>query len=281
MYNPVSISRNLEMALNGYQFQESDLFRSGEFWHSFQHPGRFSDPDLRVVLQRLEKTSKAVQEWLQNTNRLFVTLGSSMVYVHQDYGGIVANCHKLPAAEFERKRLKVAEVVDSLSGVFSRMRSNRPDLQIVLTVSPVRHGKEGLHVNQMSKAVLLLAIDVLTEQYDYVHYFPAYELVLDDLRDYRFYKPDMMHPNEMAISYIWDFFCRSFFSDETQQLNKRIAKLVAAAQHQPRRPRSAAYRHFLDQQFSEIESLESTYPGLSFHKEREAFDLRYPSKASD
>jgi hypothetical protein len=278
MYNPVSIARNLEMALDQYAFQESDLFRSGAFWHSFQHPGRFSDENREVVLKRLEKTTAAVHRWLKNTNRLMITLGSSMVYIHREYGGVVANCHKLPSRVFERRRLTVQEVIDHLSPLFQRLRSLNEELQIILTVSPVRHGKEGMHTNQLSKAVLLLAIDDLVKSLDHVHYFPAYELLLDDLRDYRFFKSDLLHPNEMAIDYIWKYFADAFFGEATVQLNQRIRKMIDATQHHPRRPESETYRKFLQDQLERLALLERDYPQLSFRKEREAFELRLTPK---
>ncbi|MCB0707667.1 MAG: GSCFA domain-containing protein [Saprospiraceae bacterium] len=268
LYNPISIGKNLTMALDGYQFSEQDVFRYEDHWHSYNHPGRFSRPNQADLLKGLQTTSEAVNQYLDGTNRILCTLGSSMVYVNEEFGEVVANCHKLPADRFSRYRLSIEEVVESLRNPFQRIKAQNPDLEIVLTVSPVRHIRDGMHVNQKSKAVLLLAIEALSKLLPYVHYFPAYEIQLDDLRDYRFYNSDMLHPNETAINYIWNHVEQALFANETQALNKQLRQILAAVHHRPLRPESPEHQAFIHTTLEKINRLETDHPKISLEKER-------------
>ncbi|MBR9920267.1 MAG: GSCFA domain-containing protein [Bacteroidetes bacterium] len=271
LYNPVSIARNLLMSVDDYEFGEQDVFNFRGRWHSYHHPGKFSREDETETLKALQNTAGAVRAYLESTNRIICTLGSSMVYEHEGFGDIVANCHKLPASNFNRRRLKTDEIIENLKPAFEKIKSKNEDLQVVLTVSPVRHGKEGMHTNQKSKAVLLLAVEALCEELPYVHYFPSYEIMLDDLRDYRFYKPDMMHPSETAIDYIWTYVEESLFAEATKKLNKQIHKLRAAVHHRPLHPGTDEHISFIKKSLEKIDALSKSYPRLSFDKERAAF----------
>ena len=211
LYNPVSIEKSLNQLRSAHQFSESDLLGHQGLWHSFDHHGQFSMPDQKDTLKKINERLEEGHHFLKNANRLIVTLGTANVFVYKKSGEIVANCHKLPGNEFERKRLKVETIVKKLSPIFSKLKTEKPGLHIITTVSPIRHIRDGLVENQRSKATLLLALDQICADLEFVHYFPSYEILLDDLRDYRFYEADMIHPNEVALNYIWDIFKTAFF----------------------------------------------------------------------
>lgn len=270
VYNPVSISQVLEKLITVELFHAEDLFENLGLWHSFSHHGYFSHPDKRTALKNINLSLQESRAFLEKTNRIIVTLGTANVFVLKKTGEIAANCHKVPGNEFERKRLSIKEVVNALGHTFEKLREESP-LQIILTVSPVRHLRDGLTENQRSKATLLLAVEELCRCLPFVHYFPAYEIVLDDLRDYRFYEEDMTHPNQTAIDYIWKYFEAAFFDEKTNQLCRQIAQLVTASKHRPIHPESTEHQAFLKKQLNEIRKLEEAFPALDFSREREVF----------
>jgi len=272
LYNPVSIAQALEILQSGAEFQPKDLFEAHGLWHSFAHHGRFSHPEKEVALAHINHSLLVAREFLSQTTRLIVTLGTANVFVFKKSGDIVANCHKLPGQEFERRRLSVVETVQALVPVFEKLRQQLPSLQIIATVSPVRHLRDGLTENQRSKATLLLALEEIARCFPFVHYFPAYEILLDDLRDYRFYETDMAHPNQQAVDYIWEYFAGAFFDEKTRALCQRIERVVTAAAHRPFHPQFAGHQAFLKKQLEETGSLEQEFPGLDFGQEREVFE---------
>ena len=271
LYNPFSIAKSLYLLLEGKQFKENQLFENQVLWHSFDHHGQFSKPDKIATLNGINEELLKSQTFLKQTNRLIVTMGTANVFVLKKNGKIVANCHKLPGNEFVRKRLSVKTIVEKLSAAFEKLKTQHPDLQIIVTVSPIRHIRDGLIENQKSKAILLLALDEICNSLDFVHYFPSYEILLDDLRDYRFYKSDLIHPNDLAVDYIWDVFKQSFFSEETIELNAKIEKIIAASNHRPFHEASDNHQTFLKQQLKIIENLIEEYPFLDFDPEINLF----------
>ena len=271
LFNPVSMQISLQMLMQAYSFSERDIFTQQGRWNSFYHHSRFSQLSASALLEHLEREAEVARHFIDKTDRLIITLGTAWVYVHKERGEVVANCHKLPAEQFYRKMLSVPEIISALGPVIRQFQARRESLQVILTVSPVRHIKDGLLENQRSKAALLLAASQLAEDLNYVHYFPAYELMMDDLRDYRFYQADMIHPTEQAIDYIWQAFLTSTISPETQDLFRIIEKVQAAVHHRPFQPASQAHQKFLRAQINQIDQLNETYPQLSFQKERQAF----------
>lgn len=264
LYNPASIYRTLEMLLTNYQFSERDFFQQNELWHSYYHHGQFSKMDLAEAMEQVQIQANVARTQLLQTNRLLLTLGTAQVFELKKLGKIVANCHKLPQRAFTKRRLSVAETVDVLRPILEQLKSQNDDFQCIITVSPVRHWRDGLVDNQRSKAVLLLAVEQLTQTLDYVHYFPAYELVMDDLRDYRFYKKDLAHPNELAQDYVWEQFQMALFDKTTQQLNRQIEKLNTARQHRPLHPQTKAHQQFRTTQLQKTQTLQQEYPHLDF-----------------
>lgn len=272
VYNPASIVRCLEQLFAENQFfDEQDIFENAGLWHSWEHHGRFSKPDKTEMLAGLNTAYSEAAIFLKKTNRLLLTFGTADVFELKTTGQIVANNHKMPAALFQERRLSVAEIAESTVGILQKIKSENADLQAVLTVSPVRHLRGGAVANQRSKATLVLACEEICRQLDFAHYFPAYELLLDDLRDYRFYAADMVHPSDTAVNYIWDFFADTFFSAETKRLNERIGKITAAARHRPFNPDTAEHRAFARAQLEAIESLKKEWPELDFEVETAHF----------
>lgn len=277
VYNPVSIARSLEQLVgmeNSAPASESNaafLFEHAGLWHSWEHHGAFSGVDRNAVLAGIRQAQARAAAFLQQASCLFLTLGTAEVFMLKESGQIVANCHKAPAGWFVQRRLSVSETVAALSAVLQKIKSRHPGITVVLTVSPVRHLRNGFVENQRSKAVLVLACAELCEQLDFVHYFPAYELLLDDLRDYRFYSDDMTHPNEQAIDYIWDFFSDTFFPEETKRLLAQIDKIAAAMRHRPFNPDTPEHRAFAATQLHQVAVLHEKYPDIDFSAEKSHF----------
>lgn len=282
VYNPASMIQGLErLAAGRHFFQEQDIFEYAGLWHSWAHHGRFSKPDKDEMLAGINAAYTEAVGFLQQTTRLLLTFGTADVFMLKESSAaphgkkasarIVANNHKMPAALFSERRLTVPEIVHSTVELLQKLKSSNEALEVVLTVSPVRHLRSGMVANQRSKATLVLACEEICQRLPYAHYFPAYEMLLDDLRDYRFYAADMVHPSEVAIQYIWDFFSNSFFSPQTKILNERIGKISSAAKHRPFHPNTAEYRAFAQSQLAAIEQLRQTWPGLNFEQEIEWF----------
>lgn len=272
VYNPASIARLL-LALRQPETAAADtVFEHHGLWHSWEHHGRFSHPDRDTALRQIETAHREAATFLRKTNRLLLTLGTSDVFVLRNTQQVVANNHKAPADWFDQRRMGLWETVDALSEALEALRAALPDLRVVLTVSPVRHLRGGMVENQRSKAVLVLACAEVCEQLPFVHYFPAYELLLDDLRDYRFYADDLVHPAAAAVEYIWENFADTFFSDETKNLLAQIAKIRAAAAHRPFHPDTPEHRAFAQQQLQAIEKLTREHPELNFSGEVRWFE---------
>lgn len=194
---------------------------------------------------------------MKNTDLLVITFGTAWVFRYKPDGRIVSNCHKIPASEFERFRLEPGEIVTEYTALIHRLREVNPSLRVIFTVSPIRHWKDGAHGNQLSKSVLLLAIDGLVHRLEKVHYFPAYELVMDELRDYRFYAEDLLHVSPVTVEYIWERFRDTYMGKDTFELMTRIDKVNKTLLHRPTDAGSGKWlqlREKMSQEMSEIEA---------------------------
>ena len=274
LYNPLSVSQALRQILSGKRYEESDLFYSGGFWHSWMHHSDFSAPSPEEGLALINTRLAKANEELVKTNWLVVTFGTSYVYVHQETQKVVGNCHKQPEKTFKRFRLNVSTIVEEWQDVLSMLRERNPDLKVLFTVSPIRHEKDGMHGNQLSKATLLLAIDEICRLCPECHYFPSYEILLDELRDYRFYADDMLHPSRMAVEYIWECFSKCYFSAETKAVMKEWQEVRRGLEHKPYHPESEAYRTFLSQIVLKIARMKEKFPYLEVQKEVEICECR-------
>jgi hypothetical protein len=205
-----------------------------------------------------------------------MTPGTAFVYYLKETGNIVANNHKMPAALFGSRRLHTEEVVEGMQAVLEKLLAQYPHMKIVFTVSPVRHLRLGMIENQRSKAVLLLACERLMQKIPdrAACYFPAYELLMDDLRDYRFYAPDMVHPSESAVEYVWSCFSNAFFSDDTKVLCHAIERISTAARHRPFHPNTPGHHAFQEQHLHRIQLLQTQHPFLDFSNERAVFEAK-------
>ncbi len=272
IYNPVSIVEGMEKVLSGNDFTENNLFENHGLWHSYAHHGKFSHPNKLTALENMNRSLAEVRLFIEKTNRLILTLGTANVFVLKENNTVVANCHKMPGHIFDRRRLSVEEVAVPIISILQKLKAKTPDLEVVVTVSPVRHLRDGLVENQRSKATLVLGLESVCQALSFVHYFPSYEIMLDDLRDYRFYENDLSHPNEMAIDYIWEYFENAFFNEKTKTLSQQVAQVVAAAEHRAFHPASTAHQAFLRKQIAVIEKLEEAHLGLDFTKEKGLFE---------
>lgn len=244
MYNPMSVAQGIRHLLSEKEFTATDLFQSGSLWNSLAHSSTFSATTADEALQKINSRLLAARYFLRETNVMMITLGTAWVFELVENGKIVSNCHKLPASRFTRRRLSVDEIINEFTEVFGLLRNSYPGLKFIFTVSPIRHWKDGAHENTVSKSTLHLAVDALEKQFDFVHYFPAYEIMMDELRDYRFYASDMLHPSDVAVDYIWQRFGDTYFSSETLNLKKELERLRADLNHLPLHPETEEYRLF-------------------------------------
>lgn len=257
LYNPMSVGQGLRYLLSEKNFTTDDIFHYGSLWNSFAHSSLFSATTAEETLQNINSRLRAAGNFLSETNVMMITLGTAWVFENAETRNIVANCHKLPANCFNRRRVSRDEIVKELSEVITLLRGRNPQMQFIFTVSPIRHWKDGAHENTLSKSTLHMAIDELEKNFTFVQYFPAYEIVIDELRDYRFYASDMLHPSETAIDYTWQKFSETYFSMETLKLKKELEQLRADLNHRPLHPETSEYQTFLT-------SIEKKKKGLIF-----------------
>ena len=245
VYNPQSLASGIRNLLSRKKYATSDLFFHQGLYHSFSHHSRFSDISAENCIENINRRLETSADFLKSASILVVTYGTSYVYSLKSTGETVTNCHKLPDNHFTRKRLSVTDIVTDWDLLIKELKFYNPDLKLLFTVSPIRHWKDGAHENQLSKATLLLAIDELIRQNDFCHYFPSYEIVMDELRDYRFYAEDMLHPSSVAVEYIGKRFSDTFFTFETQSKVKEWQNIQKALKHKPFNPDSDEHKEFL------------------------------------
>jgi len=263
LYNPISMINSIELLLDNKQFTPDDIFESRSLWHSFSHSSLFSAVTVEDCLDKINSRMTLASNFIRKANVLLITFGTAWIFEERKSGRVVSNCHKLPAAEFVRHRLSVEEIVTNYSSLIDKLSIKLPNLQLIFSVSPIRHWKDGAHENNLSKSTLLLAIDELQKQFDQVHYFPAYEIQLDELRDYRFYASDMLHPSEVAVNYIWKRFSETYFDTATQGIKKEVEQLVSDLSHRPLQPDSEEFRKFRQSVEKRKADIISSYSFLS------------------
>jgi hypothetical protein len=263
LYNPESVRQGLDILMENRLFSEEQLFNYGGLWHSFYHHSRFSGPEKKSVLDNINQNITDGHLLLKRTEFLFITFGTAWVYQNTDDGKIVANCHKLPASRFKRFRLGVEDIVESYKELIERLKRFSPGIKIIFTVSPVRHLKDGAHGNQLSKAVLLLATEELVKEFkSEVLYFPAYELLMDDLRDYRFYADDMVHPGNVAVEYIWENLSDAWFDQKAKAYVAEISKIIRARKHRPFNENSTEYVKFVENTLKRLSEIKRQFRGV-------------------
>lgn len=231
LFNPISISNNILDSISDKTDFEKNIFEFNNLWHSWNHHGKFSRESKDELLQEILKTAEEVKNHLLKSSYIFVTLGTAWVYKHLENSLVVANCHKVPNKKFEKRLLTVEEVEQSLNQLIEAIHLCNPHTNFVFTVSPIRHWKDGAFENTVSKSHLFAALHSIVQKYSRCHYFPAYEMLIDDLRDYRFYASDMLHPSEQAIQYIWDKFTASFLEKNSLTLCSELEKVLRMMEH--------------------------------------------------
>lgn len=262
LYNPESIARSLEMLLENRQFGVDDLFSHDGLWHSAHHHGRFSGIDRDKVLDTINAELAEAADCLTGADFLFLTFGTAWVYQDKASEQVVANCHKLPHDRFRRIRLSVDDIVERYVVLLERLWLINADAKVIFTISPIRHWKDGAVANQQSKATLILAVDRILQAVprEKADYFPAYEIVMDELRDYRFYAEDMLHLSDAAVNHIWSIFCQALLDDDCLAIMPKMQKVLKAMAHKPLHPGSEGFRRFAESLARDIRALGAHFP---------------------
>ncbi len=259
LYNPLSVASAIETLISRKLFSQDDIFEYQGKYHSFSHHSKFSASTPDECLKNINEKITFSSGYLHKTSLLIVTFGTSYIYKLKETDQLVSNCHKLPANHFLYQRLDINEIVSAWDQLLYSLSEINPEIKILMTVSPIRHWKDGAHENQISKSILLLAIEELSQKYPFIRYFPAYEIVLDDLRDYRFYAEDMLHPSSSAVDYIWEKFGQTYFSAETIKEVKKYQEIRQALDHKPFNPDSEEYKSFLSQKTLQLNDFVKKY----------------------
>ena len=267
LYDPISISSALASYIENKKYTADDLFFHDELWHSWQHHSAFSGIEQTTVLQKMNQSQSGANIFLKSASWLVITLGSSYHYQLKNNKEPVANCHKAPAFFFDKKLIRIDDIYLHLSGVIKNLRQYNPALKIIFTISPVRHVKDGIIENNRSKARLIEAAHSIAEQYNDVFYFPAYELVIDVLRDYRFYKNDMVHANEIAVNYVFETFCNTYMDEAAKKLITELKSLLNAMNHKPFQKESVSHKKFLETQLERAQKISRANPVIDLKKE--------------
>lgn len=268
-YNPHNIAQSIDMILEDYVFTDIDLVQRDGRWFSLWHHSTHSATSPNALKEQLRAAAQDAKLKIQQTDVFVFTFGTAFYYLHKATDIVAANCHKLSKELFDKKRLAPEEIAASFTNTLHKLLITNPKAKFIFTVSPIRHAKDGLIENTRSKAILHLSIDALLKHFPQAVYFPSYEIMLDDLRDYRFYTSDMLHPSTTAVEYIWEHFTKHLFSEETQQINKQIEAIQLAVQHRPFHIDSEAHQKFIHQTLHKIDLLNADYHTLDFSKERE------------
>lgn len=259
LYNPLSLAQAVDDYLTAKKYTKTDLFQQDGLWHSFRHHGRFSQRDARAALQQINSEIARAHAQLKAARWLIITFGSAFIYKHKKTNTRVANCHKVPAGEFEKLLTDKQSIVAAWEEHLQALKKFNPQLNILFTISPVRYVRDGVVENNRSKAILIDAVHALVERHDNCFYFPAYEIVIDELRDYRFFKEDLVHPNQLAVNYVWEKFAANQCDSTTQHFLEEYEPLYRGLQHRPLQGDSAEHQRFRQQLEEKIKALEKKY----------------------
>jgi len=285
LFDPRSVSQSLVSYIENRQYNEKDFFQLNEIWHSWRHHSRFSNTNLNEAVRIVNTSQQMAHQFLKQADWIIVTLGSSFSYQlteqaanaggdPREAGAGVANCHRAPAQWFNKDMMTIDEIILNLDDALQQLFQLNPGLNIIFTVSPVRHIRDGVVDNNRSKARLIEVVHQLVNKYDNLNYFPAYELVIDVLRDYRFFDTDLVHPNYMATEFVLEKFAASFIDEPTQKLMQEIKSLVTARKHKAFQPDTTAHQQFLRTYFEKAKMLKEKYSFLDLDEEIKYFSRR-------
>ena len=264
LFHPKAIELLVTNSINQKEYTEDAIFFHNERWHCFEAHSVLSSPSKEELLSNLNNNINSTFEQLKSASHVIITLGTAWVYREITTDTLVANCHKVPQKKFLKELLTIDEILESLEAINSLVQSVNKDISIIYTVSPVRHIKDGFIENQRSKAHLLSAIHQVIEPRKKAYYFPSYEIMMDELRDYRFYAEDMIHPNQTAINYIWDKFSDVWFTEDTFKVMKEVETIQKGLTHKPFNPNSEAHQLFLEKLQQKKETLLQAFPFMNF-----------------
>lgn len=271
LFNPLSVANSLDSYVEGKQYTADDLFYLNEIWNSWTHHSDYSDIDRQAALDKINQSQTKAHEFIQSATHIIITLGSAYYYQHKELDIPVSNNHRAPAQWFEKRLLQVNEIVSKLTSTLDAIKAINPNIQFLCTVSPVRHIRDGVVENNRSKARLIDAVHTICERED-SSYFPSYELVIDVLRDHRYYDIDLVHPNYLATDYVWNQFTQACMDSDTQTLMKQLKEITIARSHKPRFPQTEAHKKFKESYVQKIKALQQQHPYLSLNEELSYFE---------
>ncbi len=265
IFNPVSLKKIIERSVQKNYFTENDIFFHNDLWHCFEVHSEISNPDKDTFLESLNDLIRLTNQQLNDSTHIIITLGTSWVYRNIESNEIVANCHKVPQKQFTKELLSIEQTEKSLQNIVSLIHSVNPNCKFIFTVSPVRHVKDGFTENTLSKAHLIAAIHkTITHHTSPDTYFPSYEIMMDELRDYRFYSEDMLHPNQTAIDYIWIQFFKNYVSESVFGLMNDICTIQKGLKHRPFNPNTESHQKFLHQLELKIKTIQNQHSFIKF-----------------
>lgn len=264
IFNPVSIEKLVERLVNDKKFTEADIFFHNNLWQSYEVHSELSNPDKEVFLNKLNTLLKETRSRLSEVTHFQITYGTSWIYRNIESKEIVANCHKVPQKQFTKELLSIETIQNSIQNTIQLVHKINSNCHFIFTVSPVRHSKDGFVENTVSKAHLISAIHHSQFTSDNSQYFPSYEIMMDELRDYRFYTDDMLHPNQTAVDYIWERFSQSFINEKEAETMQEVDSIQKSLLHRPFNPTSENHLKFLSQLNVKIENLQSKLPTMHF-----------------
>ena len=266
IFNPVSIEKLVARAINNIPFTEADVFYHNERYHCYEVHSDRSEVSSKALVENLNNSLRQFVIELATASHIIITYGTSWVYQLKQSGAVVANCHKVPQTEFDKVLLPVEDIEQSIKNTIELIQSLNPKCALLFTISPVRHIKDGYVGNQTSKAHLITAIHkIINYQLSVINYFPSYEIMMDELRDYRYYGADMLHPNEVAVDYIWERFCESVIAEESYGTMDAVGTIQKGLAHRPFNPHSESHQEFLSGIKVKIEQLQEKFPFMWFN----------------
>ncbi|WP_346236979.1 GSCFA domain-containing protein [Niabella insulamsoli] len=278
LFEPASVRHSLIAYVENRKYTEADLFYLNELWNSWHHHSRFSGMEKGEVLHHINTSVSQAHDFLKEADWVVITLGSAFSYIlssdipeKERHDMHVANCHRAPAQWFYKKLLGIEEIIAAMDNTYHRLRTFNPKIKILFTVSPVRHLRDGVIDNNRSKARLIEVVHHLVDKFPDVYYFPAYELVIDVLRDYRFYDVDFAHPNYQATEFVLEKFTESCIDPASQQIMKQVRPITIARKHKAFQPKTNAHQQFLKTHFEKAKQLMSKYAFLDFREEMKYF----------
>lgn len=278
LFNPDSVCKSLRSYVDNKQYQMDELFYLNEIWNSWDHHSRFSHIDKEKCLAGINESQRKAYAFLKNADWLIITLGSSFIYRLNELIapippgiGVAANCHRAPSSWFTKELLEIDEIKELLEATLKQLKTFNPKLKFIFTISPVRHIRDGVVENNRSKARLIEAVHFICTKFESAFYFPAYELVIDVLRDYRFYDIDLVHPNYAATEFVLEKFAQNCIAESSQQLMQEIKKIVIARKHKPFQPETGVHKKFLQAHAEKAKEIMGKNPQIDFTAELEYF----------